>query len=225
MDASLVAEIARSATPEHERFLRSGSERGFWGREIGMRIATNGSTIVKTHRRPCMPLAPTPEPFMAVSDPQESLETEKPAISEVKPDAQHDSEATADKPESPALPRRILVIDLGGTKVKVLASGETEPRKSPSGPEMSPQKMVEEVNELARGWQYDAISLGYPGLVGAAGPRSEAGNLGSGWVGFDFAAAFKLPVRVLNDAAMQALGSYEGARCCFSAWERDSARH
>ena len=152
---------------------------------------------------------------MADSDPQQVLETEKPVVGEVKPDAQHDSEATADKPESPALPRRILVIDLGGTKVKVLASGETEPRKSPSGPEMSPQKMVEEVNELARGWQYDAISLGYPGLVGAAGPRSEAGNLGSGWVGFDFAAAFKLPVRVLNDAAMQALGSYEGGKMLF----------
>ncbi len=110
---------------------------------------------------------------MADSDPQQSLETEKPATSEVKPDAQHDSEATADKPESPALPRRILVIDLGGTKVKVLASGEREPRKAPSGPEMSPQKMIEEVNELAKGWEYaDFARLSRSGGSSGASLRS-----------------------------------------------------
>jgi polyphosphate glucokinase len=125
------------------------------------------------------------------------------------------ADTTADKPQSPELPRRILVIDLGGSKVKVLATGQTEPRKTDSGPEMTPARMVEAVKELAEGWEYDAVSLGYPGLVGQAGPRSEAQNLAPGWVGFDFAAAFNLPVRVLNDAAMQALGSYEGGRMLF----------
>ncbi len=112
-------------------------------------------------------------------------------------------------------PHRILVIDIGGTKVKVLASGETEVRKTESGPTFSPSKLVETSKELAKGWKYDAISLGYPGRVGPAGPSSEAGNLAPGWVGFDFAAAFQMPVRVLNDAAMQALGSYEGGRMLF----------
>ncbi|HET6328281.1 MAG TPA: ROK family protein [Planctomycetaceae bacterium] len=112
-------------------------------------------------------------------------------------------------------PARILVIDLGGTKVKVLATGETEVRKAESGPAFSPANLVENVEKLAEGWQYEAVSLGYPGRVGPAGPSSEAGNLAPGWVGFDFAAAFKMPVRVLNDAAMQALGSYEGGRMLF----------
>jgi polyphosphate glucokinase len=112
-------------------------------------------------------------------------------------------------------PHRILVIDIGGTKVKVLASGETEVRKTESGPTFSPSKLIETSKELAKGWKYDAISLGYPGRVGPAGPSSEAGNLAPGWVGFDFAAAFQMPVRVLNDAAMQALGSYEGGRMLF----------
>jgi polyphosphate glucokinase len=114
-----------------------------------------------------------------------------------------------------ALPHRILVIDLGGTKVKVLATHQTEIRKASSGPQFSPNMLVEAVTDLAQGWQFEAVSLGYPGRVGPAGPSSEAGNLAPGWVGFDFAAAFKVPVRVLNDAAMQALGSYEGGRMLF----------
>jgi polyphosphate glucokinase len=120
-----------------------------------------------------------------------------------------------DKEKSPPAPRHILAIDLGGSKLKVLATGETEPRKAESGPQMTPVKMVEAVAELAKGWEYEAVSLGYPGLCGASGPRSEPGNLAAGWVGFDFAAAFKVPVRILNDAAMQALGSYEGGRMLF----------
>jgi polyphosphate glucokinase len=114
-----------------------------------------------------------------------------------------------------AQPRRILSVDVGGTKVKFLATGETEPRKIESGPRMGPGEMVAEVRKAARGWSYAAVSLGIPGLVGSQGPLGEPGNLGTGWVGFDFAAAFECPVRIVNDAAMQALGSYDGGRMLF----------
>jgi hypothetical protein len=110
---------------------------------------------------------------------------------------------------------RVLTVDIGGTNIKILASGQTKARKRPSGKKLTPSKMVEIVQELAEGWDYEAISIGYPGLVGTAGPSSEPGNLGDGWVGFDFASAFGLPVRIMNDAAMQALGSYEGGRMLF----------
>ena len=112
-------------------------------------------------------------------------------------------------------PSKILVIDIGGTKIKILASGQTEPRKPASGKKLTPAKMIEAVKELAKDWEYEAVSVGYPGLVGNDGPRSEPGNLGAGWVGFNFAVAFDCPVRVVNDAAMQALGSYEGGRMLF----------
>src|SRR3954471_9501162 len=112
-------------------------------------------------------------------------------------------------------PETILVIDIGGSKVKVLVNGETEPRKKQSGPHLTPGRLVEIVKELADGWDYEALTIGYPGLVGLSGPRSEPGNLGAGWVGFDFNAAFGKPVRIANDAAMQALGSYEGGRMLF----------
>jgi hypothetical protein len=112
-------------------------------------------------------------------------------------------------------PKSILVIDIGGTKIKILASGETEPRKMNSGKKLTPTRMIEGVLKLAAGWKYDAISIGFPGLVGNHGPRSEPGNLGPGWVGFDFPSAFGRPVRITNDAAMQALGSYEGGRMLF----------
>ena len=110
---------------------------------------------------------------------------------------------------------RILTIDIGGSNIKILATGETEPRKRRSGKKLTPAKMVEIVRQLAEGWSYEAISIGYPGLVGNQGPSSEPGNLGAGWVGFDFSSAFELPVRIMNDAAMQALGSYEGGRMLF----------
>jgi polyphosphate glucokinase len=109
----------------------------------------------------------------------------------------------------------ILSIDIGGTKVKVLASGHTDPRKAPSGPDFTPPRMVEVVRGLAEGWDFEAISIGLPARVGAHGPSAEPGNLGPGWVGFDYAAAFDLPVKLINDAAMQALGSYEGGRMLF----------
>jgi len=121
----------------------------------------------------------------------------------------------AETPPAEKPPRSILSIDIGGSKLKILASGQTEPRRLPSGPELTPTKMVEVVTDLAKDWEYEAVSIGIPGQVGDNGPRSEPGNLGPGWVGFNFAAAFGKPVRIVNDAVMQALGSYEGGRMLF----------
>jgi polyphosphate glucokinase len=110
---------------------------------------------------------------------------------------------------------KILVIDVGGTHVKVLASGKREPREIASGPEMTARRMVARVQRLVADWRYDAVSIGYPGPVLHGKPVAEPRNLGGGWVGFDFREAFARPVRVVNDAAMQALGSYEGGRMLF----------
>ena len=109
----------------------------------------------------------------------------------------------------------ILVVDIGGTNVKILATGQVEPRKFASGPKMTPQQMVSGVKELAAGWKYDVVSLGYPGLVHRGRIVTEPHNLAPQWVGFDFEAAFDCPVRFLNDAAMQALGSYRGGTLLF----------
>ncbi|HET6423399.1 MAG TPA: ROK family protein [Planctomycetaceae bacterium] len=114
-----------------------------------------------------------------------------------------------------AAPQSILTVDIGGSKIKCLLRGQTEPRRFLSGREMTPPKMIQTLSELTSDWEYEAVSMGYPGLVGSAGPISEPGNLGPGWVGFDYAAAFDRPVRILNDAALQALGSYEGGRMLF----------
>src|SRR2546423_12744543 len=109
----------------------------------------------------------------------------------------------------------VLVIDVGGTNVKLLATGQTERRKFPSGPTLTPEQMVAGVLKTAEGWDYDAVSLGLPAPVHGGRPLSDPPNLGCGWVGFDFEKAFGKPVRVINDAAMQALGSYEGATMLF----------
>jgi polyphosphate glucokinase len=107
------------------------------------------------------------------------------------------------------------VLDVGGTNVKLLASQETEARKFPSGKKLTPSTLVATAKEVARGWRFDGVSIGFPGITGRAGPLAEPGNLGKGWVGYDFAAAFGCPVKIANDAAMQALGSYEGGRMLF----------
>lgn len=111
--------------------------------------------------------------------------------------------------------RKVLVIDVGGTHVKVLATGQRTPRKVASGPAMTPAKMVKDVKALTRGWKYDVVSMGYPGPVVLGHPLHEPWNLGSGWVGFNFGKAFDRPVKIINDAAMQALGSYRGGRMLF----------
>ena len=110
---------------------------------------------------------------------------------------------------------RILSIDIGGHSIKALIQGGAQPRKAPSGPEFTPQHMLRSVRELSRGWDYDAVSIGFPGLVGDLGPKAETKSLGHGWVGFDYEQAFGRPVRWANDAAMQALGSYEEGRMLF----------
>jgi len=110
---------------------------------------------------------------------------------------------------------RVLVIDVGGSHVKMLASGVDEPRRFKSGDDLTPDRFVREVRRLTATWEVDAVSIGYPGSVDANGPSAEPGNLGSGWVGFDFERAFGKPVRIVNDAAMQALGAYDGGRMLF----------
>jgi len=109
----------------------------------------------------------------------------------------------------------VLVIDVGGTNVKILATGQSEPRKFPSGPTLTPEAMVAGVTKLAEDWPYDAVSIGYPGLVVRGKILTEPHNLAPGWVGFDFQAAFGKPVKLINDAAMQALGSYQGGLLLF----------
>lgn len=110
---------------------------------------------------------------------------------------------------------RILVVDVGGTHVKILATGQQEVRKLSSGPELTARQMVAGVKKLAADWTYDAVSIGYPGPVIRNRPLAEPHNLGQGWMRYDFEAAFRRPVKVLNDAAMQALGSYKGGKMLF----------
>ncbi len=112
-------------------------------------------------------------------------------------------------------PPRVLVIDVGGSKVKIRTNEHEEVRKRPSGPEFTPGHMVEVVKELCGDWEYDVVAIGFPGPVLAGRPACEPRNLGEGWVGFDFERAFGKPVRVVNDAAMQALGSYQGGKMLF----------
>mgnify|MGYP001328455756 CR=1 FL=1 len=109
----------------------------------------------------------------------------------------------------------ILVVDVGGTNVKILATGQTEVRKLPSGPELTAEAMVFGVKELAGEWKYDVVSIGYPGPVLRGRPILDPYNLGSGWVGFDFGQAFGCPVKIVNDASMQALGSYKNGIMLF----------
>jgi polyphosphate glucokinase len=110
---------------------------------------------------------------------------------------------------------KVLAVDIGGTNVKILASGEKEPRKFPSGPHLTPREMVAGVKKLARGWKFEAVSMGYPGMVIHNHPVAEPRNLGRGWIGFDYRAAFGKPIKIVNDAAMQALGSYKGGKMLF----------
>ena len=109
----------------------------------------------------------------------------------------------------------VLVVDVGGTHVKILVSGQKEPRRFASGPTLTAKQMVSEVQKLAGDWRYDVVSIGYPGPVLRGRPIAEPRNLGRGWVGYDFTKAFRRPVKVVNDAAMQAIGSYKRGKMLF----------
>lgn len=115
------------------------------------------------------------------------------------------------KPSKP----RVLIIDVGGTHVKFELGGKRERREFKSGPKLSAKQMVREVKRLTSDWAYDVVSIGYPGLVVHHRVAAEPHNLGRGWAGFNFAKAFGRPVKIVNDAVMQALGSYEGGRMLF----------
>jgi polyphosphate glucokinase len=109
----------------------------------------------------------------------------------------------------------VLVVDVGGSHVKILATGQSTPIRIPSGPDMTAAVMVRQVRAAAKAWTYEAVSIGYPGAVLHGKPVAEPRNLGAGWVGFNFKRAFGCPVKVINDAAMQAWGSYKGGRMLF----------
>jgi predicted NBD/HSP70 family sugar kinase len=109
----------------------------------------------------------------------------------------------------------IIVVDIGGSNVKIWKSGEADKAKFRSGKKLTPQVLVKKMKEAAGDWQFDRVSIGYPGDVRNGGPTADPYNLGPGWIGFDFADAFGCPVRIMNDACMQALGSYEGGRMLY----------
>jgi polyphosphate glucokinase len=110
---------------------------------------------------------------------------------------------------------RVLVVDVGGTHVKALVTGQKTPRKFDSGSDLTPTQTADGVKKLATDWKYDVVSIGYPGPVLHGRPVAEPHNLGKGWLGFDYEAAFGRPVKIINDAAMQALGSYKGGKMLF----------
>lgn len=110
---------------------------------------------------------------------------------------------------------KTLVIDIGGSNVKLLATGKRTPLKLPSGPDFTPEQMMKVVLPATAGWTYESVSIGYPGPVRGNRPASEPVNLGEGWVRFEYESAFACPVRMINDAAMQALGSYDGGKMLF----------
>src|SRR6516225_9914234 len=110
---------------------------------------------------------------------------------------------------------KVLLVDGGGTNFKILATGDQTPRKFPSGPTLTPEQMVLGVQQIAAEWKYDAVTIGFPGPVLRGRAAAEPHNLGQGWLGFDFDSAFGCPVKLINDAAMQALGSYDGGKMLF----------
>ena len=109
----------------------------------------------------------------------------------------------------------VLVIDVGGSNVKLCVSPGMTRQRFESAADLTPEGLVEQVLAHTREWRYDVISIGFPGVAGVNAPHAEPGNLGSGWIGFDFERAFGKPVRLVNDAVMQALGAYDGGRMIF----------
>src|SRR5688572_3541263 len=118
-------------------------------------------------------------------------------------------------PCTPTNPMNVLVVDVGGSHVKLKVTGNSEPRRFESGRDLTAEACVARVLALVPDWQFDVVSFGYPGQVTEEGPVAEPGNLAAGWVGFDYEGAFNCPVRIVNDAVMQALGGYSGGRMLF----------
>jgi len=112
-------------------------------------------------------------------------------------------------------PKSILVVDVGGSNIKLLATGEEKRIKFPSDPDLTPERLVKQVLKATKHWKYQAISVGCPCAVSNNKPIKEPHNLGSGWIGFDFEKAFQLPTKVINDATMQAIGCYNGGTMLF----------
>jgi len=110
---------------------------------------------------------------------------------------------------------KVLVVDVGGTHVKILATGQRDHREFASGPTLTAEQMVSRIKVLAEGWKYDVVSIGFPGVVLHHRPVAQPHNLGRGWVGFDYRAAFGCPIKIVNDAAMQAMGAYKGGKMLF----------
>jgi polyphosphate glucokinase len=131
-----------------------------------------------------------------------------------RPAARAPRTARTRRAAEPAVPA-VLAVDVGGSHVKALLAGQEEPRRFESGTGLTPEAMVEGVRNVVDGWAFDRVSVGVPTPVRGGKALSEPANLGSGWVGFDFDAAFGTPTKVVNDAVMQALGSYEGGRMLF----------
>ncbi len=131
------------------------------------------------------------------------------------PSAAKERPARAKRTQMRAPAVKVLVVDVGGTNVKLLVTGEREPRKLASGPALTPDGMMSGIKRLVSDWDHDAVAIGYPGPVLDGRPVSDPRNLGSGWVGFDFAAAFGCPVKIVNDATMQAIGSYQSGKMLF----------
>jgi polyphosphate glucokinase len=119
------------------------------------------------------------------------------------------------KRKATRMSKNVLVVDVGGTHIKILATGQTEKREIPSGPDFTAAQMVAAVKQLVGDWKYDVVSIGYPGPALLNRPVAEPHNLGGGWVGFDFEKEFGCPIKLVNDAAMQALGSYQGGKMLF----------
>jgi polyphosphate glucokinase len=140
----------------------------------------------------------------------------KGASKDTKGAAAKNGPANAAKPaETKTGARKVLVVDVGGTHVKMLLSGEKEARKFDSGPKLTAEATVKGVRAATKDWHYDCVSIGYPGPVINGRPLREPHNLGGGWMGFDFAKAFGKPVKLVNDASMQAIGSYQGGKMLF----------
>ena len=109
----------------------------------------------------------------------------------------------------------VLVVDIGGSHVKLAVAGSELQAKFDSAPDLTPDEMMAQANQALAGWAFDVVSIGYPGRVATGRPTAEPGNLGNGWMDFDFEKAFGRPVRIVNDAVLQALGAYRGARMLF----------